>query len=402
MNALKMSDLDLAGKRVVIREDLNVPMADGKILGDQRIRAAVPTLRAALDRGAGVIVLSHLGRPQEGRIDPAFSLAPVASRLTELLGQPVGFCRNWLDGVECAPGSVVLCENVRFQAGESRDDESLSRKLAALGDIFVMDAFATAHRKEASTHGIAKFAQVACMGPLLTAEIEALEHALVSPAHPVVAIVGGAKVSTKLGVLRTLLGKVDRLILGGGIANTFLAATGSAVGRSACEHDQLEEARRLIAEAHARGADIALPVDVTVTDDPSSTSNARGLWVSQVTPTDYIVDIGPATTAAYARILAEAKTILWNGPLGVCELDTYAQGTRTVALAVADSQAYSLIGGGETVAALEQFGVIDRMSYVSTGGGAFLEFLEGKTLPALAILEERATERGSLPCARLG
>ena len=395
---IRMADLDLSGKRVLIREDFNVPIQHAAVTSDQRIRAALPTLRAALRQGACVIVLSHLGRPKEGGFDPELSLSPVAARLGELLGMPVPLCKNWLDGVACAPGAAVLCENVRFSQGERENDEALSRKMAALCDVFVMDAFATAHRAEASTEGVAKFAPVACGGPLLLAELDALERIFRKPAHPLVGIVGGSKVSTKLGVLEALLDKLDRLLLGGGIANTFLAAVGYRIDQSSCETEMVATARKLIDRAHARGADIVLPADVTVAKEATATAQARGVWMSQVEPDDLIVDIGPATVAQFARILTSAATIIWNGPVGMFEIDQFGEGTKKIAEAIASSNSYSLVGGGDTVAAIEKYGVTDRISYISTGGGAFLECLEGKRLPGVAVLEERA--RGRIELSR--
>ena len=390
MKLLRMADLDLSGKRVLIREDLNVPLEHGAVTNDLRIRAALPTLRAALGQGARVIVLSHLGRPREGKPTPELSLEPVAVRLSELLGRAVPLREDWLGGVECAAGEAVLCENVRFNKGEKSDDETLARKMAAMCDVFVMDAFATAHRAEASTHGVARFAPVACAGPLLVAELEALERALANPARPVVAIVGGSKVSTKLSILESLIDKVDKLIVGGGIANTFLAAAGVEVGKSLYEKDMLQTAHELLGRARARGADIAVPDDVTVARECSAAAQARGVWSVQVGPDDMILDIGPATIQRYGKILESARTIIWNGPIGVFEIDQFGEGTRAIARAIADSRAFSLAGGGDTLAAIEKYGVEDRISYKSTGGGAFLEFMEGKTLPAVAVLEERA------------
>jgi phosphoglycerate kinase len=390
MAVLRMTDLDLRGKRVLIREDLNVPVEDGVITSDARIRAALPTLRAASAAGARVVVLSHLGRPKEGEFSAADSLAPVAARLGELLGRPVPLRRDWLDGVECAPGEVVLCENVRFNKGEKKDDEALARRMAALCDVFVMDAFGTAHRAEASTHGVARFAPVACAGPLLVGELDALARALAKPARPLVAIVAGSKVSTKLTVLESLLAKVDKLIVGGGIANTFLAATGVAIGRSLHEPDMLDTARALLAQAAARGAEIPLPTDVVVAEEFSSTATATVRPVGAVRPGELILDIGPQTAAQFAGVLAGAGTILWNGPVGVFEFDAFGGGTRTLAEAIAASPAFSLAGGGDTLAAIEKYGVAKGISYISTGGGAFLEFVEGKTLPAVAVLEARA------------
>ena len=390
MQPRRMTDLDLRGKRVMIREDLNVPLHDGAVASDARIRAAVPTLQAALAQGAAVIVLSHLGRPKEGVFSDADSLAPVARRLSELLGRPVPLRRDWLQGVECAPGEIVLCENVRFNVGEKKDDESLAKRMAALCDVFVMDAFGTAHRAEASTHGVARFAKAACAGPLLTAELEALERALATPARPMVAIVAGSKVSTKLTVLEALLGKVDQLIVGGGIANTFLAATGKPVGKSLHEPDMLDMARELLARAAARGAEIPLPTDVVVAKEFAATAVPRTCSVDEVAADDLILDIGPRSAQALAAKLGAAGTILWNGPVGVFEFDAFGGGTRTLAEAIAASRAFSLAGGGDTLAAIDKYGVSAGISYISTGGGAFLEFVEGRTLPAVAVLEERA------------
>jgi phosphoglycerate kinase len=385
-----MTALALTGKRVLIREDLNVPVANGVVTSDARIRAALPTLRQALDAGAKVFVMSHLGRPQEGVYDEQFSLAPVAKRLGELLGTPVELRKDWLAGLDCEPGQLVLCENVRFNKGEKQDQEDLSRRMAALCDVFVMDAFGTAHRAEASTHGIARFAPVACAGPLLVGELEALERALATPARPLVAIVGGAKVSTKLTALESLLAKVDHLIVGGGIANTFLAATGVAVGKSLYEANMLDTARKLLEQAKARGAAIPLPTDVVVATEFAATAKAQVRAVSEVRPEELILDIGPQTTKHFAAELQKAGTILWNGPVGVFEFEQFGAGTRTLAHAIADSKAFSLAGGGDTLAAIEKYAVEKGISYISTGGGAFLEFVEGKTLPAVAILEERA------------
>ena len=390
MTVLRMTDLDLRDKRVLIREDLNFPVEDGVISSDARIRAALPSLRAAVGAGARVIVMSHLGRPKEGEFSAEDSLAPVAARLGELLGQPVRLQRDWLDGVECAPGEVVLCENVRFNKGEKKDDETLARRMAALCDIFVMDAFGTAHRAEASTHGVARFAPIACAGPLLVAELGALSLALAQPARPLVAIVAGSKVSTKLTVLESLLGKVDKLIVGGGIANTFLAADGIAIGKSLYEPDMLDTARALLAQAVARGAEIPLPTDVVVAEAFSPTAVATVRPVGEVRPDELILDIGPQTAARFAGLLAGAGTILWNGPVGVFEFDPFGGGTETLAKAIAASPAFSLAGGGDTLAAIEKYGVASGISYISTGGGAFLEFVEGKTLPAVAMLESRA------------
>lgn len=385
-----MADLDLRDRKVFIREDLNVPVHDGKVSSDARIRAALPTIQLALDKGARVVLLSHLGRPQEGVPAAEFSLAPVAARLSELLGRHVALKRDWLDGVECAPGEVVLCENVRFNRGEKKDDEALSRRMAALCDVYVMDAFGTAHRAEASTHGIARFAPVACAGPLLVGELDALERALSRPARPMVAIVAGSKVSTKLTVLESLIEKCDKLIVGGGIANTFLAATGVPVGKSLHEADMLDMARALIDKARARGAEIPLPTDVVVAREFAATAHADVRGIHDVTADDMILDIGPDTAERFGALLQEAGTILWNGPVGVFEFDQFGEGTRVIAQAIARSKAFSLAGGGDTLAAIEKYGVEDGISYISTGGGAFLEFVEGKVLPAVEVLEARA------------
>ncbi len=390
MKILRMTDLDLRGRRVLIREDLNAPVQDGTVTSDARIRAALPTLRQAMQAGAKVFVLSHLGRPREGAYDEKLSLAPVAARMSELLGKPVPLRKDWLGGVDCQPGEAVLCENVRFNKGEKKDDEGLARRMAELCDVFVMDAFATAHRAEASTHGIARFAKQACAGPLLVGELVALERALENPARPLVAIVAGSKVSTKLTVLEALLAKVDRLIVGGGIANTFLAATGVAVGKSLQEADMLDIARRLMAQARERHAEIPLPTDVVVAKELAATAHADIRSIHDVRADEMILDIGPDTAERLGDSLQSAGTIIWNGPIGVFEYDQFGEGTRTIAGAIARSKAFSLAGGGDTLAAIEKYGVEDGISYISTGGGAFLEFVEGKTLPAVAILEARA------------
>ena len=387
---IKMSDLDLAGKRVLIREDLNVPVHAGVVTSDARIRAALATIRYALDQHARVFIMSHLGRPKEGAEDPALTLTPVAARLSELLGRPVPLRKEWIAGVDCAPGSAVLCENVRFLSGEKQDDEQLARRMAALCDVFVMDAFGTAHRAEASTHGVARYAAVACAGPLLVGELEALERALQQPARPLIAIVGGSKVSTKLLVLESLLDRVDKLIVGGGIANTFLAATGCDVGKSLCETEMLDVARRLMAKARARDAEIALPTDVVVGREFAATAHADVRPVNEVRRDEMILDIGPDSADRLSALLERAGTIIWNGPVGVFEFEQFGEGTRAIAQAIARSKAFSLAGGGDTLAAIEKYGVEDGISYISTGGGAFLEFVEGKTLPAVAILEQRA------------
>jgi len=391
MKVLRMTDTDLRGKRVLIREDLNVPIQNGVVTSDARIRASIPTIRYALDQNAKVFLLSHLGRPEEGVYSEEFSLAPVAAKLSELLGKPVALRKDWLDGVDTPPGTAVLCENVRFNKGEKKDNEELAKKMAALCDVYVMDAFGTAHRAEASTHGVAKFAKVACAGPLLVGELEALERALHAPARPLVAIVAGSKVSTKLTVLESLLAKVDKLIVGGGIANTFLAATGINVGKSLHEAEMLDVARKLLEQAKAKGTEIPLPTDVVVAREFAATAHADVRPVNQVKPDKMILDIGPDTAEAFSAMLQEAGTIIWNGPVGVFEFDQFGEGTRAIANAIARSKAFSLAGGGDTLAAIEKYGVEDGISYISTGGGAFLEFVEGKTLPAVAILEARAS-----------
>jgi phosphoglycerate kinase len=390
MTVLRMSDTDLRGKRVLIREDLNVPVQAGAVTSDARIRAALPTIRYAIDQHAKVFVLSHLGRPTEGVYDEKLSLAPIAARLSDLLGQPVALRKDWLTGVDCAPGSAVLCENVRFNPGEKKDSELLARQMAALCDVFVMDAFGTAHRAEASTHGVAKFAPVACAGPLLVGELIALERALKKPARPFIAIVAGSKVSTKLTVLESLLEKVDKLIVGGGIANTFLAASGVNVGRSLHEAEMLDVARALMEKARARDAEIPLPTDVVVAREIAATAHADIRSVGDVRDNEMILDIGPDTAERFSELLQSAGTIMWNGPVGVFEFEQFGEGTRAIANAIARSKAFSIAGGGDTLAAIEKYGVEDGISYVSTGGGAFLEFVEGKTLPAVAMLEARA------------
>ncbi len=389
MSVISMADIELAGKRVLIREDLNVPVADGKVSSDARIRAALPTIRAALAANAAVMLVSHLGRPTEGEAEEKYSLQPVADRLTELLEIDVALVSDWIDGVDVAPGSVVLLENVRFLAGEKACDEALSRKMAALCDVFVMDAFGTAHRAQASTYGIAEYAPVACAGPLLMAELAALEKALTNPAKPMVAIVGGSKVSTKLTVLDALADIVDSLIVGGGIANTFIAAAGHGVGNSLYEADMLDIARKL-AEPKEGRAEIPLPSDVIVADEFSADADARHKPVEAVSADELILDIGPDTAAQFANIIAGAGTIIWNGPVGVFEFDQFGDGTRVIAEAIATSDAFSVAGGGDTLAAIDKYKVADRISYISTGGGAFLEFVEGKKLPAVEMLERRA------------
>ncbi|KHD07249.1 phosphoglycerate kinase [Candidatus Thiomargarita nelsonii] len=392
MPIIKMTDLDLAEKRVLIREDLNVPLKDGKVASDLRIKASLPTIKQALDAGAKVILMSHLGRPKEGQFDPAASMAPVAEHLEKLLGKPVKLVKNWLDGLDVAAGEVVLCENVRFNKGEKKNDDELSKKMAALCDIYVMDAFGTAHRAQASTHGVAKYAPVACAGPLLAGELDALGKALDNPARPMVAIVGGAKVSTKLTVLESLSKVVDQLIVGGGIANTFVAAAGHNVGKSLYEKDLIDEAKKLTAAAQSRGGDIPVPTDVVVSStSPFEQADAPATLkaVNEVTDNEMIFDVGPQTSAQFAEILKTAGTIVWNGPVGVFEHDQFGAATKAMAEAIAESSAFSIAGGGDTLAAVDKYAVTDKVSYISTGGGAFLEFLEGKKLPAVAILEER-------------
>ena len=390
MTILRMTDLDLAGKRVLIREDLNVPIEGGRITSEQRIAAALPTIRLALEKGAAVMVASHLGRPKEGAWSEADSLAPVARRLSELLGREVPLLKDYLDGVAVAPGQVVLLENCRMNVGEGKDDEALSKKYAALCDVFVMDAFGTAHRAQASTHGVIRFAKQAAGGPLLMAELDALGKALDDPARPLLAIVAGSKVSTKLELLSSLVSKVDQLIVGGGIANTFIAAMGHPVGKSLVEPDLIDTAKRIMADAKARGAEIPIPVDVVVAPEFSANAPATVKAVDAVGADDMILDIGPETAKQYAALIAKAGTVVWNGPVGVFEFDAFGKGTETLARAIATSSAFSIAGGGDTLAAVDKYGIEDDVSYISTGGGAFLEFLEGKTLPAMAALEARS------------
>ena len=389
MSILRMTDLDLAGKRVLIRQDLNVPIDGGRITSEQRITASLPTLKLALQKGAAVMVTSHLGRPKEGVWSEADSLAPVAQRLSELLGVDVPLVKDWVDGVEVAPGQVVLLENCRMNVGEGKDDEALSKQYAALCDVFVMDAFGTAHRAQASTHGVIRFAKQAAGGPLLMGELDALAKALDKPARPLLAIVAGSKVSTKLELLSNLVGKVDQLIVGGGIANTFIAAEGHAVGKSLYEADLLDTARKIDADAKARGAEIPLPSDVVVAKAFAADSPATVTAVDAVAEDDLILDIGPDTAARYAELIKSAGTVVWNGPVGVFEFDAFGKGTETLARAIAASPAFSIAGGGDTLAAVDKYGIADQVSYISTGGGAFLEFLEGKILPAVAALEAR-------------
>jgi len=390
MTISRMSDLDLAGKKVLIRQDLNVPVADGRVTSDLRITASLPTLKLALEKGAAVMVTSHLGRPQEGVWSAADSLAPVATRLSELLGFDVPLIKDYLDGVEIAPGQLVLLENCRMNIGEKSDGEALSKQYAALCDVYVMDAFGTAHRAQASTHGAIRFAKQACGGPLLMAELDALDKALANPARPLLAIVAGSKVSTKLELLGNLVGKVDQLIVGGGIANTFIAAMGHGVGKSLVEMDLLDTAKQIMADAKARGAEIPLPLDVVVAPAFAADAPATVKAVDAVGADDMILDIGPQTAAAYAALIAKAGTVVWNGPVGVFEFDAFGHGTEAVARAIAASSAFSIAGGGDTLAAVDKYGIEQQVSYISTGGGAFLEFLEGKTLPAVAALAARA------------
>ena len=392
MTFLRLTDLPVAGKRVFIRADLNVPQDEaGNITEDTRIRASLPGIQYALKAGAAVMVTSHLGRPTEGKLDPADSLAPIARRIAELLGRAVPLVTNWVDGgFQVKPGEVVMLENCRVNRGEKKDDEGLARKMAALCDVYVNDAFGTAHRAEATTHGMAKFAPIACAGPLLAAELDALGKALGHPARPLVAIVAGSKVSTKLTILKSLAAKVDQLIVGGGIANTFLLAAGQPIGKSLAEPALKAEAEAIIEMMKARGAQVPLPSDVVVAGDLAAQARANRIPASEVKPDDMILDIGPQSAAALAELISKAGTIVWNGPVGVFEFDQFAGGTKTVALAIAESKAFSIAGGGDTLAAIAKFGIGDRISYISTGGGAFLEFLEGRKLPAVEILEQRA------------
>ena len=389
MSIVRMTDLDLSGKRVLIRQDLNVPIENGRITSEQRITASLPTLKRALEQGAAVMVTSHLGRPKEGVWSEADSLAPVAQRLSELLGREVPLVRDWVDGVEVQPGQLVLLENCRMNVGEAKDDEALSKKYAALCDVFVMDAFGTAHRAQASTHGVIRFAPVAAGGPLLMAELDALAQALDAPAKPLLAIVAGSKVSTKLELLANLVGKVDQLIVGGGIANTFIAAAGYNVGKSLYEPDLLDTAKKIVADAKARGADIPLPVDVVTAKQFLPDAPAEVKAVDAVAEDDLILDIGPQTAAQYAQLIDKAGTVVWNGPVGVFEFEAFSKGTEALARAIASSKAFSIAGGGDTLAAVDKFDIAAQVSYISTGGGAFLEFLEGKTLPAVAALDAR-------------
>ena len=391
MPILKLSDLNLTGKRVFIRADLNVPQDDaGNITDDTRIRASVPGIKLALEKGAAVMVTSHLGRPTEGELRPGDTLAPVAKRLSELLGKPVPLKQNWVDGVDVKPGEVVMLENCRVNKGEKKNDDALAQKLAKLCDVYANDAFGSAHRAEATTHGIAKFAPIACAGPLMAAELDALAKALTHPARPLVAIVGGSKVSTKLTVLKALSEKVDQLIVGGGIANTFMLAAGLKIGKSLVEKDLVQVARDIIVAARAKGAEVPIPVDVVTGKEFSPTAEATVKDVEEIEDDDMIFDVGPMTVRNYMDIVRKAGTIVWNGPLGVFEFEQFGKGTESISMAIAGSPAFSIAGGGDTVAAVAKYGVTGQISYISTAGGAFLEFLEGKKLPAVAILEERA------------
>ena len=390
MSVIKMSDLDLSGKRVLIRQDLNVPIKDGKVSSDKRIRASMPTIELALKAGAKVLVMSHLGRPTEGEYNEEFSMAPVAEHMSGLLGKEVRLAKDYLDGVDVAAGEVVLLENVRFNVGEKKNTEDLAKKYAALCDVFVMDAFGTAHRAQGSTYGASQFAPTACAGPLLAGELDALGKALDNPKRPMVAIVGGSKVSTKLTVLESLSKVVDQLIVGGGIANTFIAADGHNVGKSLYEEDLVDTAKSLKADAQARGGDIPVPTDVVCAKEFAESAEATLKNVADVTDDDMIFDIGPDSSAALAEVIKNAGTIVWNGPVGVFEFDQFGAGTKAISMAIAESPAFSIAGGGDTLAAVDKYNISDKVSYISTGGGAFLEFLEGKKLPAVAILEERA------------
>lgn len=389
MTIIKMVDLDLKGKRVLIRVDFNVPLKDGVITSDKRLRASAPTIKLAADAGAKVIVMSHLGQPEEGVFSEEFSLKPVADWLSKFFGKPVRLERNWLDGINVEPGEIVLCENVRFNKGEKKDDEILAKKMASLCDVFVMDAFATAHRAQASTHAVGKFAPIACAGPLLMAELDALGKAMEKPEHPLVAIVGGSKVSTKLQLLESLLGKVDQLLVGGGIANTFMAASGLPIGKSLYEPEFVAKAKELLELAKTKNAQIPIPTDVVVAKELAETAQATIKPATEVLADEMILDIGPDTQKRLAEIINNAKTIVWNGPVGVFEFDQFGEGTKALSMAIANSSAFSIAGGGDTVAAIEKYGIEKQISYISTAGGAFLEYLQGDKLPAVKMLEER-------------
>jgi phosphoglycerate kinase len=390
MAYLKMADVDLNGKKVMIREDLNVPLKDGEITSDMRIQAAIPTIKQALTQNAAVIIVSHLGRPTEGVYDEAFSLAPVAKKLSEILGQEIPLVKDWLDGVEVQPGQAILCENVRFNVGEKANDEVLAKQMGSLCDVYVMDAFATAHRKEASTYGVAEYAPIACAGLLLDKEVSALQKIMAHPARPLVAVIGGAKVSTKVKLLNSIAEVVDCLIVGGGIANTFLAAAGHKVGSSLYEPELVDDAKKLLVLAENGKIEIPLPEDVIVAKEFSADAKARSCGIDEVEDDDKILDIGPKTQKRFTQILKGAKTILWNGPVGAFEIEQFAQGTRAIGQAIAESSAYSVAGGGDTIAAIEKYNIKDKISYISTGGGAFLTYLESKTLPAVEMLESKS------------
>ena len=389
MAIIKMTDLNLSGKRVLIRVDFNVPIKNGVITSDKRLKASAPTLKLAADAGAKVIVMSHLGQPDEGVFNEEFSLKPIADWLSKYFGKTIRLEKNWIDGINVEPGEIVLCENVRFNKGEKKDNEDLAKKMAALCDVFVMDAFATAHRAQASTHGVGKFAPVSCAGPLLMAELDALGKALEKPEHPLVAIVGGSKVSTKSQLLENLLGKVDQLLVGGGIANTFMLASGLPIGKSLCEQDFVAKAKELLELAKKHGSEIPIPTDVVVAKEMTETAEATIKNATEVAADDLILDIGPQTRKRLAEIINKAKTIVWNGPVGVFEMAQFSEGTKAVALAVAGSSAFTIAGGGDTVAAIEKYGIENKLSYISTAGGAFLEYLQGDKLPAVKMLEER-------------
>ena len=389
MAIIKMTDLDLSNQKVLIRVDFNVPLKNGKITSDKRLLASAPTLKMAADAGAKVVVLSHLGQPEEGTFNPEFSLQPVADWLSRYFGKTIRLESNWLDGIEVAAGEIVLCENVRFNKGEKKDSEELAKKMANLCDIFVMDAFATAHRAQASTHGVAKFAKIVCAGPLLIAELDALGRALEKPVHPLTAIVGGSKVSTKLQLLENLLGKVDQLLVGGGIANTFIAASGLPIGKSLYEPEFVVKAKELLELAARRGAEIPIPTDVVVANELSENATASIKKVTDLDDNDIILDVGPITAQKLAAMVQNAKTVVWNGPLGVFEIEQFSSGTKTLSMAIANCVGFTIAGGGDTVAAIEKFAIGDKVSYISTAGGAFLEYLQGDILPAVKILEER-------------
>jgi len=390
VSVLKMQDLDLSYERVLIREDLNVPIKEGRVMNTARIDAAIPTIKKAIEQHAAVMIMSHLGRPKEGEYEDQFSLAPVADILSEKLKQPVHFVKDWVNGIDIIPGETILCENVRFNTGEKENDADLANRMANLCDVFVMDAFGSAHRAQASTHGVAKYATRACAGPLLVTELEALTKALQKPEKPVLAIVGGAKVSTKLGVLQALINKVDVLITGGGIANTFLAAVGFSVGQSLYEADRLNEAKQLLEQAKKRGVMMPLPTDVMVAKEFSDKAQAQLKKIDELDENDMILDVGPETQEQFVKLIKKSKTILWNGPVGVFEFPQFAKGTQGIGEAIARHDAFSIAGGGDTLAAIDLFKIRDGLSYISTGGGAFLKFIEGKSLPAVAILEQRA------------